>query len=169
MRKAAFYMSFRRETLSALAAGFVERIGSSRQSLLPDGFARHITEVSCWWDYTARKGLLQLLHGLGVAQRGGGILRIQSERLLVKRCGGFVVGARHGVVARGGEVAGFGLRREPLFTAQICISKTRRTRAAGAMSDGAHADLGIYLDVIHHLANSGHSLGRFYRLFQFCG
>jgi hypothetical protein len=35
---------FGREPLAAFAAGFVEKSCSSRQSLLPDGFARRITE-----------------------------------------------------------------------------------------------------------------------------
>jgi hypothetical protein len=36
--------SFRGEPFAAFAAGFVEKSCCSRQSLLPDGFARHITE-----------------------------------------------------------------------------------------------------------------------------
>jgi hypothetical protein len=36
--------SFGREPLAAFAAGLVEKSCCSRQSLLPDGFARHITE-----------------------------------------------------------------------------------------------------------------------------
>jgi hypothetical protein len=37
-------VSFGREPLAAFAAGLVEKSCSSWQSLLPDGFARHITE-----------------------------------------------------------------------------------------------------------------------------
>jgi len=37
-------VSFGREPLAAFAAGLVEKSYSSWQSLLPDGFARHITE-----------------------------------------------------------------------------------------------------------------------------
>jgi len=44
---AALDISFRREPFAALAAGFAEKSSYSLQSLLPDGFARHITEVSC--------------------------------------------------------------------------------------------------------------------------
>ncbi len=40
----ALDVSFGRETLATFAAGFVEKSCCSRQSLLPDGFARHITE-----------------------------------------------------------------------------------------------------------------------------
>jgi hypothetical protein len=36
--------SLGREPLAAFAAGLVEKSCCSRQSLLPDGFARHITE-----------------------------------------------------------------------------------------------------------------------------
>lgn len=38
------YVSFGREPFAALAAGFAEKSWYSRQSLLPDGFVRHITE-----------------------------------------------------------------------------------------------------------------------------
>jgi hypothetical protein len=40
----ALNLGFGRETLAALAAWFVEKSWCSQQSLLPDGFARHITE-----------------------------------------------------------------------------------------------------------------------------
>ncbi len=40
----ALDLSFGREPLAAFAAGLVEKSCCSRQSLLPDGFARHITE-----------------------------------------------------------------------------------------------------------------------------
>jgi hypothetical protein len=40
----AFHMSFGREPHPALAGGFVEKSCCSLQSLLPDGFARRITE-----------------------------------------------------------------------------------------------------------------------------
>ena len=40
----ALNVSFGREPLAALAAAFVEKSYCSRQSLLPDGFAHHITE-----------------------------------------------------------------------------------------------------------------------------
>jgi hypothetical protein len=40
----ALDVSFGREPLAALAAGFVEKSYCSRQSLLPDGFARRIRE-----------------------------------------------------------------------------------------------------------------------------
>jgi len=41
---ATLHVSFGREPFAALAAGFAEKSWYSRQSLLPDGFARHITE-----------------------------------------------------------------------------------------------------------------------------
>jgi hypothetical protein len=41
---AALDVNFRRETLATFAAGFAEKSCCSRQSLLPGGFARHITE-----------------------------------------------------------------------------------------------------------------------------
>src|SRR5258708_15890518 len=44
----ALNLGFGREPLAAFAAWFVEKSWCSRQSLLPDGFARHITEVSCF-------------------------------------------------------------------------------------------------------------------------
>jgi hypothetical protein len=40
----ALNLGFGREPLAAFAAWFVEKSLCSRQSLLPDGFARHITE-----------------------------------------------------------------------------------------------------------------------------
>jgi hypothetical protein len=40
----ALQVGFGREALAAFAAGFVEKSCCSRQSLLPDGFARHIKE-----------------------------------------------------------------------------------------------------------------------------
>jgi hypothetical protein len=40
----ALDFSFGREPLAAFAAGFAEKSCCSLQSLLPDGFARHITE-----------------------------------------------------------------------------------------------------------------------------
>jgi hypothetical protein len=40
----ALDVSFGREPLAAFAAGLVEKSCCSRQSLLPDGFARRITE-----------------------------------------------------------------------------------------------------------------------------
>lgn len=40
----AFDLRFGREPLAAFAAELVEKSCCSRQSLLPDGFARHITE-----------------------------------------------------------------------------------------------------------------------------
>ena len=40
----ALDVSFGREPLAAFAAGLVEKSCCSRQSLLPDGFARHTTE-----------------------------------------------------------------------------------------------------------------------------
>jgi hypothetical protein len=40
----ALNLSFGREPLAAFAAWLVEKSWCSRQSLLPDGFARHITE-----------------------------------------------------------------------------------------------------------------------------
>jgi hypothetical protein len=42
--EAAFDVGFRWEAFASLAAGFVEKSCCSRESLLPDGFARHITE-----------------------------------------------------------------------------------------------------------------------------
>jgi hypothetical protein len=42
--EAAFHFGFRRETSASFAAWVVEKIRFSRESLLPDGFARHITE-----------------------------------------------------------------------------------------------------------------------------
>jgi hypothetical protein len=44
--------SFGWESLAAFAAGFVEKSWCSRQSLLPDGFARHITESELPLDIT---------------------------------------------------------------------------------------------------------------------
>jgi hypothetical protein len=43
--EATFHFGFRWETSASFAARFVEKIRFSRKSLLPDGFARHITEV----------------------------------------------------------------------------------------------------------------------------
>src|SRR4051812_12997117 len=59
------------------AAGF-EPVGREFESLR----ARHLFYYSV---------LLQLLHSLCVADRGGSVLGIQRERLLIKGCGGFVV------------------------------------------------------------------------------
>ena len=42
--EAAFDLRLRWEPFASLAAGLVEKIRFSRESLLPDGFARHITE-----------------------------------------------------------------------------------------------------------------------------
>jgi hypothetical protein len=44
--------SFGREPLAAFAAGLVEKSCCSRQSLLPDGFARRITESELLIDIT---------------------------------------------------------------------------------------------------------------------
>ena len=44
--------SFGREPLAAFAAGLVEKSCYSRQSLLPDGFARRITESELLIDIT---------------------------------------------------------------------------------------------------------------------
>lgn len=44
MRKPTLNVSFGWEAFAALAAGLVEKSCCSRKSLLPDGFARHITE-----------------------------------------------------------------------------------------------------------------------------
>ena len=57
---AAFNVSFGREPLATLAAGLVEKSCCARQSLLPDGFARHITESEL------RLNINSLLH-LGAA------------------------------------------------------------------------------------------------------
>src|ERR1700722_13891235 len=43
----ALNLGFGGEPLAAFAAWLVEKSWCSRQSLLPDGFARHITKVSC--------------------------------------------------------------------------------------------------------------------------
>jgi hypothetical protein len=40
----ALNVGFGRESLAAFAGGFVEKSCCSLQSLLPDGFARHITK-----------------------------------------------------------------------------------------------------------------------------
>jgi hypothetical protein len=42
--EASFHFGFRRETFASFAAWLVEKSCCSRESLLPDGFARHITE-----------------------------------------------------------------------------------------------------------------------------
>ena len=42
--EAGLDVRFRREPFAALAAGLVEKSCCSRESLLPDGFARRITE-----------------------------------------------------------------------------------------------------------------------------
>jgi hypothetical protein len=42
--EAALDFGFRWEPFASFAAGFVEKIRCSREYLLPDGFARHITE-----------------------------------------------------------------------------------------------------------------------------
>ena len=47
MRKATLDVRLGRIPLAAFAAGFVEKSWSSRQSLLLDGLARHITKVDC--------------------------------------------------------------------------------------------------------------------------
>ena len=44
-------VSFGREPLATFAAGFVEKSCYSRQSLLPDGFARRITESELPFDF----------------------------------------------------------------------------------------------------------------------
>jgi hypothetical protein len=49
----ALDVSFGREPLAAFAAGLVEKSCYSRQSLLPDGFARHIAESELSFDVTA--------------------------------------------------------------------------------------------------------------------
>lgn len=113
-RKAAFYVGFRREPFATFAAGFVERIGSSRQSLLPDGFARHITEASCIGDYRAEADLLQLLHRLGVSHGGGGVLGIQRECLLIEAGGCLVIAVRSRAVAGECELVRLGLLGEAL-------------------------------------------------------
>jgi hypothetical protein len=41
---AALHVGLRWEALASFAAGFVEKIDRSFESLLPDGFARHITK-----------------------------------------------------------------------------------------------------------------------------
>ena len=51
--EAAFDVSFRREPLAAFVAGPVEKSCCSWQSLLPDGFARHIKESELLDNYTA--------------------------------------------------------------------------------------------------------------------
>ena len=47
MRKPTLDLGLRGEPLAAFAAGLVEKSCCSRQFLLPDGFARHITEAAC--------------------------------------------------------------------------------------------------------------------------
>lgn len=47
-----FDLSFGREPFAAFAAWFVEKSCCSRQSLLPNGFARHITESELLIDST---------------------------------------------------------------------------------------------------------------------
>jgi hypothetical protein len=49
----ALDVSFGREPLAAFAAAFVEKSCCSRQSLLPDGFARRITESELLIDFSA--------------------------------------------------------------------------------------------------------------------
>ena len=48
----ALNLGFGRETLAAFAAGLVEKSCCSLQSLLPDGFACHITESELLNDFT---------------------------------------------------------------------------------------------------------------------
>lgn len=50
---AAFNVSFGREPLATLAAGLVEKSCCSWQSLLPDEFARHITESELHFDISS--------------------------------------------------------------------------------------------------------------------
>jgi hypothetical protein len=49
----ALDVSFGREPFAAFAARLVEKSCCSRQSLLPDGFARHITESELLLDINA--------------------------------------------------------------------------------------------------------------------
>ena len=62
----ALDLSFGREPFATFAADFVEKNCCSLQSLLPDGFARHITESELRLNSIAIPASINLISPLGV-------------------------------------------------------------------------------------------------------